>query len=222
MNFLRSIVNWIASLEAGSQFRKWVSILLKIISILALVGAIVWGIAIFVDAITESDHLETGKRTVVIIGSILGLCVNVIVGTILLMLFWNRSKKIGALGDETHFALLPIAVILIRLFGEVGFLTLVGTGIQGLVSSIFGSGIVGILDFFMSDQLMYENINFIIGVLSLVISVITGVLTLIIHYFIAELINLFVDMATNLRKIETTLSTENTPSDSTEDTPSDS
>lgn len=222
MKYLRYIVNWIDSFESGRQFRKWVSILVKILGVLTLIGAIVWGIAICVGSIAASDYLGTGSRTLVIIGSFLGLCINILVGLVLLMLFWNRSKKIGNLGDETHFTLLPTAVILIRLSGEVGFLALVGAGIQGLVASIFGGNITGILNLFMSDSLMSGNISFIIGVLSLIVSVLSGVILLISSYFVAEQISVFVDIATNLKKIETTLSTEETPSDSTENTPSDS
>ena len=138
------------------------------------------------------------------------------------MLFGNRSKKIESLGDETHFTMLPIAAILIRLFGEVGFLALVGAGIQGLVASIFGGSITSILSLFMSDSLMGENISFIIGVLSLIVSVLSGVILLISSYFVAEQISVFVDMATNLKKIETSLPTEEATSDSTEEATSDS
>ncbi len=222
MYFLRGIVNWIASLESGNQFRKWVSILVKILAVLALIGAIVWGIAICVGSIAASDYLGTGSRTLVIIGSFLGLCINILMGLVFLMLFWNRSKKLGSLADETHFTLLPIAVILIRLSGEVGFLALVVAGIQGLVASIFGGNITSILSLFMSTSLMDGNISFIIGVLSLVVSVLSGVILLISSYFVAEQISVFVDMATNLKKIETSLLNEETSSDSTEETPSDS
>ena len=225
MYILRGVVNWIAALESGNQFRKWVDILVKILGVLALIGAIVWGITICVYSIYGSDFLVTGSRTLVIIGSLLGLCINILVGLVLLMLFWNRSKIIRGLGDETHITLLPIAAILIRLFGEVGFLALVGAGIQGLVASIFGGNITNITSLtslLMSDPLIGGNLSFIIGVLSLIVSVISGVILLISSYFVAEQISVFVDMATNLKKIETSLSTEEASSDSTEETPSDS
>ena len=218
MPYLRMIVTWIASLESGDSFRKWVSILVKILGVLALIGAIVWGIAICVGSIAASEFLGTSTRTLVIIGTILSLCINVIVGLILVLLFWNRSNKISALSDETHFTLLPITVILIRLLGELSFLWLIGTGIQALIGSIFGSGIPGLLDVFLSDLRMIGNINFILGVISFASSVLAGAVVLIFTYFIAELINIFTDMATNLKKIEEALSTEETA----EETPSDS
>ncbi len=222
MCFLRGVVNWIASLESGNQFRKWVAILVKILGVLALIGAIVWGIVNCVASIAESDFLGIGSRTLIVIRSILSLSINIVVGLVLIMLFWNRSKKISELGNESHFALLPITVILIRLFGELGFLYFVALGMQALVASIFGSGIPDLMEIVLSDLTIRGNVSFIFGVISSVVSVFSGAIILIIHYFIAELINLFVDMATNLRKIETTLSTEETPSDSTEEASSDS
>ena len=213
MNYIRSIATWIDSLESGSHFQKWISILVNALGILALISAIVWGIAICVGSIAASDFLGIGGRTLVVIGSILSLCIQVVVGFVLIMLFRNRSKKIGTLRDETHFALLPITVILIRLFGELGFILCVATGIQTLLASIFGSGIPDLIEIILSDLTMPRNVSFIFGVISLVVSVFAGAVVLIIHYFIAELINLFVDIATNLRKIQTTLSTEENTSE---------
>lgn len=181
---------------------------------LALIGAIVWGIAICVGSIAASDFLGTVSGILVVIGSLISLCINIAAGLVLIMLFWNRSKKISTLGDETHFALLPIAVILIRLCGELGFLYLIATGMQVLVASIFGSGIPDLMEIVLTDLAIRGSVSFIFGVISLVVSVFYGAVGLIFSYCFAELINLFVDMATNLRKIETTLTTEEATADS--------
>lgn len=212
MHYLRIVVTWIASLESGGPFRKWISILVKILGVFALIGAIAWGIAICIGSIAASEFASTGTRTLVIIGSILALCINIIVGLILAMLFWNRSNKIRALGDETHFTLLPITIILTRLFGEFSFLSLVGIGTQALAASIFGFVSPNLPDIFLSG--LGRNVNFILGAASFVVSSLSGVIVLIIFYFIAEQISVFTDMATNIKEIRTTLSTEEASSDS--------
>lgn len=219
MKYLRYIVTWVATLESGGQFRRWISILVKILGVLTLIGAIVWGIAICVGSIAASEYLGTGSRTLVVIGSILSLCINVIVGLILVMLFWNRSNLIRTLSDKSHFTLMPIAVVLIRLLGELSFLSLVGTGIQMLITSIFGVLFPNLLSIFMSE--LGRDINFIVGAISFVISALSGAILLVFYYFLAERISLFVDMATNLKKIETTLSTDAGDSESDEETPLD-
>ncbi len=227
MGFFRGIISWIDSLEAGSQFRKWTSILLKILGVIALIAATVSGIRVCVAAIRASDNLEAGAETIVIIVSILAMCVFVIIGIILIMLFWNRANKIRALGEESHFTLMPIAVILIRLIGEIGFLVIVGTGMQGLLAGLGIQGVISdsrisdVLQFGLSDLSMLEGIGFITGIIALVVAIISGALVLIFWYFIAELINLFVDMATNLKKIESSVSTAEVVSETAEETNSD-
>lgn len=79
------IVEWITLLESGRQFRKWVSILLKFLGVLVLVGTIVLGM-IFID--------DPGYS---FIGAILGLCINFVIGIVLLMLFWNRPAAVISL-----------------------------------------------------------------------------------------------------------------------------
>ena len=217
MGYLRKVVDWIVSLESGQQFRKWVSILVKIFGVLIMVGAVIVGIAIFVGVISVIDRLGAALGTLAVIGSILSFCINVIIGTILVLLCWNRANKIGDLGGESHFSLIPMTVVLIRFFGEVGFIFFIGIGIQGLLVSILGSGFMrgmGGLYYFLPMLGMFREIGFIGGLFSLVVFVFSGVVHLIVTYFLAELVNLFADMATNIKKIEGRLSVEEDTPDS--------
>ena len=208
MRYLRMIVEWIASLESGRQFRKWVSIFLKFLGVLVLVGAIVLGMTTFIGAIGVSRYSSIGA-ILRGIGAILGLCINVVVGIILVMLFWNRSNKINALGDESHFTLFPIVVVLTRLLGEVGFISCIVIGVQALAASAFGLGRpLGYMFSELGMGFVGMGTSFIFGVVIFMVSSSAGVILLIVSYFIAEQINLLLDMATNLKKIEATLSTE--------------
>lgn len=217
MNILRSIVTWIDSFESGSQFRKWTAILLRIIGILATIATVVGGVAIYVGSIYVSEVLDTVFPLIFnIIASLISLCLNVFLGLVLLMLFWNRSNKIRNLNDQTLFGILPTAVILIRLVGEVGGITLVVTGIQGLISSIFGTGFHSVSELVMFNFEQNVTISPINGTIMFVVSIIGGALFFIVHYIGAALVNILVDIATNQRKIEKTLSTEETPSNSVE------
>ena len=215
MNSLREIVKWIDAFESGSHFRKWTAILLKAVGILAIIVPVVWGIAVYVRSIYASENLDTTSALVFsIIGSLLTLCLNILLGLVLILLFWNRSKKIRELHEEISFEILQIAVILIRLVGEVGFILLVVSGIQGLVSSIFGTGFLDIPGFVLIEFEINEQFTFIQGILTFLSSTITGAIVLIVHYCLAALINLFVDMATHVKNIKTTTSTDGNSSDS--------
>ena len=97
MRYLRGIITWIDSLESGRQFRNWGAILVKILGVAVLVGISVLGIMICVDTITASKDLEITPQALIIIGSILEVCINITVATVLAMLCWNRSNKIRTL-----------------------------------------------------------------------------------------------------------------------------
>ena len=146
MHYLRSIITWIDSLESGSQFRQWAAILVKILGGVVSVGISVWGLVICVNTIGASTDLEMIPSIFVMIGSILELGIVIILATVLAMLFWNRSNKIRTLDNDPQFTLIFITVITVQLLGEVGFVGFIGTGIQTLIASIFGSGISKLLD----------------------------------------------------------------------------
>lgn len=214
MTYINGIITWIEAFESGSQFRKWVSILLKIMGVVTYIGTIVltiWFLFIQVDAM---DNRDTFSKVLMVIGIILGLSINLIAGVVIAKLFWNRSNKISSHSDESHFTLISIGVILIRLIGEVGFIAYVVAGLHVLVTSIFRSGIPPFVDFFLINIRININFGFLTGIILSVISVLTGAIVIIIQYFIAELANLLVDMATNLKKIETNTSSEETTSTS--------
>jgi hypothetical protein len=152
----------------------------------------------------------------VVIGSILEVCITITITTVFAMLCWNRSNKIRTLDNDPNFLLIPIAVIGVQLLGELSFLALIGTGVQTLVASIFGSGIPRFLDTFLRRRELLDifpidprgNITFISSVILSVISVLSGVVLLIASYFIAEEINVFANIAESLNNIETKLLAE--------------
>ena len=221
MHYLRGIITWIDSLESGRQFRSWAAILCKVLGVVALVGISAWGIVICVDTIGASKDLEMTSQILVAIGSILEVCINIIVATVLAMLFWNRSNKIRTLDNDPNFILVSITVITIQLLGEASFLVLIGAGVQTLVASIFGSGIPKSLDIFLRKRELLDtfpidprgNITFISSVILSVIFVLSGVVILIASYFIAEEINVLANIAESLNNIETKLLAEEDTSD---------
>ncbi|MCE2414845.1 hypothetical protein J4G07_12655 [Candidatus Poribacteria bacterium] len=222
MRYLRGIITWIDSLESGRQFRSWAAISLKILAVAILVGISVWGIVICVDTIGASNDSGLTSRILVIVGSILEVCIVIIIATILAMLFWNRSNNIRTLDNDPKFILISITVIMIQLAGEISFLGFIGAGVQSFVASIFGSGLPKLLTFLLHDrgllgtlpQDLGETPNLILGVILFVISVFFGAVLLIAAYFIAEEVNVFANIAESLNNIETKLVDEEPASDS--------
>ena len=222
MRYLRGIITWIDSLESGRQFRSWAAILLKILAVIISVGISVWGIIICVDTIGANNDLGLTLRILAIIGSILEVCIVIIVATVLAVLFWNRSNKIRTLDNDPNFILISIAVIIIQLAGEISFFGLIGAGVQSLVASIFGSGFPKLFTFLVHDRGLLgtvppdlgETPNLIPGVILCAISVLSGAALLIAAYFIAEEVNVLANIAESLNNIETKLLGEEDISDS--------
>ena len=222
MRYLRGIITWIDSLESGRQFRQWAAILVKILGGVASVGISVSGIVICVNTIGASKDLEMTPSILVMIGSILELGIVIILATVLAMLFWNRSNKIRTLDNDPQFTLIFITVITVQLLGEAGFVGLIGTGIQTLVASIFGSGISKLLDTALREGNLLElfpidprgNVPFIPSVILFLIFVLSGIVLLIVAYFAAEKIDVQANIAESLNNIETKLVDEETTSDS--------
>ncbi len=176
---------------------------------------------ICVNTIGASTDLEMIPSIFVMIGSILELGIVIILATVLAMLFWNRSNKIRTLDNDPQFTLIFITVITVQLLGEVGFVGLIGTGIQTLVASIFGSGISKLLDTALREGNLLElfpidprgNVTFTSSVILSVIFVLSGIVLLIVAYFAAEKIDVQANIAESLNNIETKLVDEETTSD---------
>ena len=194
--FLRRIVEWINSLEAGHQFRKWAAFSVKISGVFILVVTFVLGIAFLVLALMFTRTASIGKQTFAIIGTVLGLVVIGVVGITLAMLFWNSAKKIVSTGEKSHLTFGPISSIVIRLSGEILFIGFNGGALLCLVCSIFGAAAIGWPALIL---LIFSFLFPLIAVASLQFS-----------YLIAEYAGLLGDISTNIKKIETTLSTDTT------------
>ena len=216
-NFLQNIVAWIVSLESGKPFQKWVPIILKILGVVAYAFAFVWSIALIMGVvIARGDSDGLGKLIFPYIGSILIGLFNIGIGTLLIMLFWNRSNKITDTNHDSSSILLKIAVILIRFSGEIALIILISIGLHTLVLAIFGIGLPGGINLFYLPSAVNISISvdWMFGVISLIFASIYGIIALIFSYALAALLNLIIGMATDLRKINTTLSTQEISSDS--------
>jgi len=123
------------------------------------------------------------------------------------MLLQHRANKINSIGEESHLIFGPIASIYIRLAGEICFLLL-----SGLTSVLFLFTI-----FVIGFDWGIALICFLLSIFFLLL----GYFTLKFLYIIAEYAGLVGDIATNARKIETTLATTVAATTAPESVPSE-
>jgi len=193
----------IEKLEEGTPFRKWISIFVKILGVLLLIGCIVSSIYALVSVIRIGRYLGTTAMVTGIVAGVISFPINIFMGIIIMKLFFIRADNIRKLEERTHFTILPTVVVLIRLCGETSFVALVGQGIISFLTLLIGGR--GIPEYYRE---FLPIPGFVGGVLILIAACVLAVVLLIGSYFIAEQINLLVDMASNIKKIETKVSTE--------------
>lgn len=140
--FLRNIVEKMDALEPGTEFRKRASLFLNISGVFVVVITVVFGILHLQSAeTTGSSGMVTAAFTVIRI--LLGLLITGIVGVMMVLLFWNRSKKIAALAGKLELTFSSISGNLTRLFGEAAFIKLNGLAILCLVYLLFSARELG-------------------------------------------------------------------------------
>lgn len=206
--FLRSIVEWIVSLESGESFRKMSSLWLRICAVLTLSLSLSLGVGVLIVVPKLiSGYGISEANTFFMIGLTLCAAMILSVGIILFMLLRHRSNKINSLGEESYLIFGPIASIYIRLAGEICFLLLSGLASVLFVLAIF---VVG-----------FEWSLALICCLLSIFFLLLGYFALKFLYIIAEYAGLIGDIATNARKIETTLATAVAATTAPESVPSE-
>lgn len=204
MRYLRPVVNYIDSLESGDTFRKHFSFGLKFSGVLTLTVSILIGIVTFYLVGREAPALTPGAILISVIIVHYGIAVA--------MLCWNRAAKIAELGEESHLTFAPIIGVTGRLTGEISCLFFITFGVSGLVCSIF---MPVLLESFLRGAVpggFAFFISILIGLFLFFLCLLIAIFLLVFFYIIAEYTGLIGDIATNIKRIETLLSTAETSS----------
>ncbi len=212
MKFLRDIVEWFASLESGESFQKWIQIILKVFGVGVFILALVWSIVLIISVIANVDN--TSSLLFPLGGSIILALFTIVVASVIIMLIWNRCNQINTLQNESDYTILNIAVILIRLSGVVVFIRMVATRVHGLIAGLFGIEVPGMVDMFFFPVDIGISFDWTFGLISIIVSIIYGIIIIISSYSIAALLNLVVGMGKDLKNVDAILSTEQPTSDS--------
>lgn len=129
MRYLRSVVDYIDSLEAGDTFRRLFSTGLKISGVLTLSATVLLGIVILY---WIGEELPSAMACAIIVTATV-----VYYGIAAIMLFWNRANKISELGGDSHLTFAPIMSVTCRLTGEISCLFLITLGFSLFIFHCF-------------------------------------------------------------------------------------
>ncbi len=106
-----------------------------------------------------------------------------------------KADLIAALPENKDYIVIPIAVLFVKLAGELLFFTLIFLGFAGFFVSLTDGGkmLLRMIPFF-------DGVGLADGVKGLVISLGVAYFSFLLHYFIAEQIGVFADIAKNTKK----------------------
>ena len=212
MRYLRPVVDYIDSLESGDTFRRYFSFGLKFSGVLTLSVSILVGFMLLY-FVRETPSLITG--------AILSTVIIVHCGVAVTMLYWNRANKIAGLGQESHLTFAPIVGITGRLTGEIFCLFFITLGIFFLVCSIFMPSLLRSMLPYGIPRGSAFFIFLVIGLFLCFLCVLIAIFLLVFFYVIAEYTGLIGDIATNIKGIETILSSGETTPELHEEIPSE-
>jgi hypothetical protein len=194
MKFLGVFRRVLEDLDKGNVIRTAVVLALRILGILTVLA----GIFVTVELLRASFTLPVQG----IIGGLLFAIVILAASAALLETYFYRAASVGALG-ESAFTVMPVVSLLFRLLGEVYAIVGVAAAVGGCLFIWFsglspGQVLPGV------EQLMpFAPLGgtFLGGVVFLVWLLVVSFLALLAFYFLAELVVVVVDIATNVRSL---------------------
>lgn len=178
-------------LSEGSFFRNVFTYALKVIAVfVGIIGLITW----------IGNWILIFKMNVEgIIGGLLFQLVFVVAIYAVIHIIWIRSDDIKK-QEPGDYTIIPIMSTMVRMSGEVAASFFVIFGVGGGIFIIFaGRQAMEIIDFMSSVGSLSSS--FLAGIMFIIVMAIIAFIALIIHYLIAELIVVLVDMARNLKAI---------------------
>jgi len=197
-----SVEPFLHALSDGKIIRITTAWVLRVLGVISLIGGVVWFIAILRVGFNAANGAFVGHSVGVLVGSfifaVLGLCW----GYLCFSLCMFRARSTLELGDS-RFTVLPILSILLRLNGEIFFVTysLMGVGSCLFIwfadfSPLSEFGSLGSFPFMQG-----ESSGFIGGVEFAVLGLLVAFIGIVISYALAELSVVLVEIATNTQRI---------------------
>jgi hypothetical protein len=178
---------FLALLSEGKVFKLGFSWFLRILAGVFTIGFLVEWIGKW------SDIFKMSGSLVLMLTIIMVLAVAVAFGVINLILV--KADAIAALPETKDYIVIPIAVLFIKLIGEVSVFLCTFVGISGFFLSLTKEGamVMRMFPFFGGS-------GFEAGLIGLVTALIAGFLSFFIWYFIAEQLGVLADIARNTKK----------------------
>jgi hypothetical protein len=183
------------SVSKGEFFTKAFAWLLRICAALVVIGFIFFSVKAWMDFSNAFGGNGVANFFIMLIAELLVIAACYVIVNIFLI----RSNNISALPLKTEYVVIPVAVQLIKMIGEIFAVVLAALGVFITLRILLSGEPSGMLDTGRFDM-MARSSNDIVEYLAFAIMPVIGFLVLVFFYSIAELIGALVDIARNTKK----------------------
>jgi hypothetical protein len=169
-----------------------VSVLLRVLSVLSLVGGLVGAIAVIVRL------AEWEPPAKLVIAASIAILLLLAVQWMAAQILWCRGRQVGEL-SRARFTLVPMVALTLRTFGELVALGVVFAAVVGAVAGVIMGDEARMLTGMLPDPLddFAGGGGFFGALLSLLWGAIASVLVLLWFHFLAEMVELLAAIANN-------------------------
>jgi len=194
MNFLTLIYPVLDSLQKGKVIRYYVAWLLRLFGVAIVLAGLYAIIQLFKLSLQSPDATYT-------IAGFLACAIIAIAVFLVLQVCLYRAEKIIELGDS-EFTVIPVISQYLRWIGEVLASVVIVIGLVAIIFFIFvGSQGNNPAQEYLPRYLQYGSSPIVILLALPFVTVVYSLGFIIFFYFLAELVNVNVDMARNIRKL---------------------
>jgi hypothetical protein len=207
--FVPSIV---AQLGTGTFFKRFVTFVLRFLAVVAAVVGIVAAFGMLYVMGRLLEFIDGFAKAGVILGVLIVAVIDLVATYVVTHLLIVRSSTIAQL-PESEFVVIPIAVVLFRLVGEVLSALIATVSLIAFVLAwLTGKATAGLRYIFSGFPSPDVGGGFIGGLMILVSGGMIAVLVLFLAYYAAEMIALLVRIAQNTKVIADATQKEESPS----------
>lgn len=177
----------------GDVFRLIVGIAIQVIAVLTVLVGVIALVGLTWKVLANDPSFSWG----------IGVLLTFFFGTLAFIasahIMWLRANDIRKL-DSAEFTVVPIAVLLIRLNGEITFVVSLIFGVLGLLLVWLGAGGVAEGPFAPWSPALFDN-RFLQGFVTLIASAAWGFFVLLVSYLIGELLSAIFSIAINTERM---------------------
>lgn len=199
LNYLFPFLN---KLDNGAFIRKIIKTLLKFAGWVFLIGGVILSLVFLIQSFSSSS---------ITIGSILAFLLVALViislGYTISQIHFYHAKNINELPDSP-FTITPIIIQIIRMTGEILATFIISAGLISFILIVFMANSDSSV--FYQFRIFFPSI--ISGPYAILISIALAFTCILIFYFISEIYNVLIDIAINVRLLNTTIANIKTQS----------